>query len=103
MVVAEWFINLLGVYTGIGLLFAIAFLTVGISQVDPDSKGSGVGFRLIILPGVAALDRKSTRLNSSHQIISYAVFCLKKKKNKKRQMKVLSARMQWMVAGVILN
>src|SRR5258708_28274438 len=30
----------------------------------------------------AAVDRKSTRLNSSHQIISYAVFCLKKKKNK---------------------
>src|SRR5947208_13138273 len=29
-------------------------------------------------------DRKSTRLNSSHQIISYAVFCLKKKKNKKK-------------------
>src|SRR5438552_14570529 len=27
-------------------------------------------------------DRKSTRLNSSHQIISYAVFCLKKKKTK---------------------
>src|SRR5258708_14093631 len=31
------------------------------------------------LPGT---DRKSTRLNSSHQIISYAVFCLKKKKHK---------------------
>src|SRR5258708_27467950 len=30
--------------------------------------------------GVEVLDRKSTRLNSSHQIISYAVFCLKKKK-----------------------
>src|SRR5689334_23472721 len=30
---------------------------------------------------VAALDRKSTRLNSSHSSISYAVFCLKKKKN----------------------
>src|SRR5438552_19136207 len=29
-------------------------------------------------------DRKSTRLNSSHQIISYAVFCLKKKKKKVR-------------------
>src|SRR5215216_7754380 len=29
-------------------------------------------------------DRKSTRLNSSHQIISYAVFCLKKKINKKK-------------------
>src|SRR5258708_14631846 len=30
--------------------------------------------------GSPFLDRKSTRLNSSHQIISYAVFCLKKKK-----------------------
>src|SRR5438552_10610984 len=30
---------------------------------------------------VQRLDRKSTRLNSSHQIISYAVFCLKKKNN----------------------
>src|SRR5258708_31869075 len=30
------------------------------------------------------LDRKSTRLNSSHQIISYAVFCLKKKKKSKK-------------------
>src|SRR3712207_8447097 len=29
-------------------------------------------------------DRKSTRLNSSHANISYAVFCLKKKKNKKK-------------------
>src|SRR5258708_31758041 len=29
------------------------------------------------------IDRKSTRLNSSHQIISYAVFCLKKKKSLK--------------------
>src|SRR5947208_5825709 len=33
------------------------------------------------LPG--AKDRKSTRLNSSHQIISYAVFCLKKKKKRR--------------------
>src|SRR5256885_11573835 len=31
------------------------------------------------LPEVAARDRKSTRLNSSHLVISYAVFCLKKK------------------------
>src|SRR5438552_13672553 len=33
----------------------------------------------------ASGDRKSTRLNSSHQIISYAVFCLKKKKKKKKE------------------
>src|SRR5256885_11280344 len=32
----------------------------------------------------AKLDRKSTRLNSSHLVISYAVFCLKKKKNIKQ-------------------
>src|SRR5256885_5186272 len=31
-------------------------------------------------PSFAVLDRKSTRLNSSHLVISYAVFCLKKKK-----------------------
>src|SRR5690606_40517062 len=34
-----------------------------------------------VLLGCLALDRKSTRLNSSHVKISYAVFCLKKKKN----------------------
>src|SRR3712207_7307079 len=32
-------------------------------------------------PRLAGADRKSTRLNSSHANISYAVFCLKKKKN----------------------
>src|SRR2546427_3757447 len=35
------------------------------------------------LAGRARRDRKSTRLNSSHSQISYAVFCLKKKKKKK--------------------
>src|SRR5258708_21250108 len=40
--------------------------------------------RNLVVTGIAiqpsmVLDRKSTRLNSSHQIISYAVFCLKKK------------------------
>src|SRR2546430_11344460 len=32
------------------------------------------------VPGMGSIDRKSTRLNSSHSQISYAVFCLKKKK-----------------------
>src|SRR5437762_5377403 len=35
-------------------------------------------------------DRKSTRLNSSHRCISYAVFCLKKKKNKKHSTHTLN-------------
>src|SRR2546422_4677386 len=34
---------------------------------------------------VSQIDRKSTRVNSSHGYISYAVFCLKKKKKKKRK------------------
>src|SRR2546428_10214157 len=41
----------------------------------------------------AAIDRKSTRLNSSHDQISYAVFCLKKKKNLKQPM-LASARIK---------
>src|SRR5206468_12723776 len=36
-------------------------------------------------PAFHLVDRKSTRLNSSHDQISYAVFCLKKKKKKKKQ------------------
>src|SRR5437867_9770606 len=35
-------------------------------------------------PKMVEEDRKSTRLNSSHRTISYAVFCLKKKKKKKK-------------------
>src|SRR5438552_7599875 len=45
------------------------------------------GILFVLKTGIAwaDLDRKSTRLNSSHQIISYAVFCLKKKKKKKKR------------------
>src|SRR2546430_11410332 len=39
-------------------------------------------FTLPAFDGLSALDRKSTRLNSSHSQISYAVFCLKKKKKR---------------------
>src|SRR5438552_12173932 len=39
-------------------------------------------------PSAEARDRKSTRLNSSHQIISYAVFCLKKKKKKSTEITI---------------
>src|SRR3712207_8918870 len=40
--------------------------------------------------GCIAEDRKSTRLNSSHANISYAVFCLKKKKNKTQTKREIS-------------
>src|SRR5258708_27825220 len=49
-----------------------------------EQAGHGRGTaRKKLMPSSA--DRKSTRLNSSHQIISYAVFCLKKKKYKTNQ------------------
>src|SRR5437588_8609329 len=39
------------------------------------------------IPASRRRDRKSTRLNSSHTVISYAVFCLKKKKKKENDRK----------------
>src|SRR2546430_7552751 len=47
-------------------------------------RSRGRGWSLF-LRGLDRRDRKSTRLNSSHSQISYAVFCLKKKKTKDRQ------------------
>src|SRR5688572_30970742 len=46
---------------------------------DPDREGEAICQHL------AEEDRKSTRLNSSHSQISYAVFCLKKKKKKQKK------------------
>src|SRR5438874_9680283 len=46
------------------------------------------GYSLLVLPDTSqnsSQDRKSTRLNSSHVEISYAVFCLKKKNNDRLQ------------------
>src|SRR5947208_11192326 len=54
---------------------------------DHDTVGAGPGRIDMVVADPEGrndhIDRKSTRLNSSHQIISYAVFCLKKKKNKR--------------------
>src|SRR5690348_18014994 len=52
-----------------------------------EQTGQLVGhtFKLVVGFSGIALDRKSTRLNSSHPSISYAVFCLKKKKKKNQR------------------
>src|SRR5258708_20007664 len=57
-------------------LFDHAFQIQGSAMVVPRTLQAYAGFSKIF----GNPDRKSTRLNSSHQIISYAVFCLKKKK-----------------------
>src|SRR3712207_7947187 len=53
---------------------------VGFVALTPDPDIVVAGFK----SGLKRLDRKSTRLNSSHANISYAVFCLKKKKTPSR-------------------
>src|SRR5207245_7734354 len=52
---------------------------------DGDRLPTQLSQVLLELCDHAALDRKSTRLNSSHGSISYAVFCLKKKKKKQHE------------------
>src|SRR5438132_12655145 len=48
-------------------------------NVVADLKGSEHPEQVVVVSGHLDSDRKSTRLNSSHTVISYAVFCLKKK------------------------
>src|SRR5256885_11581282 len=50
----------------------------------PGVPARRAGHRLQLRVDRGGEDRKSTRLNSSHLVISYAVFCLKKKKKKKK-------------------
>src|SRR5258708_12310584 len=56
-------------------LFEATLRSIGCCACAPAAKRKAAAASASTL-----LDRKSTRLNSSHQIISYAVFCLKKKK-----------------------
>src|SRR2546430_4584934 len=78
----------LPIYGGHGLVntvtipegWSIAQITPAVARtlkVPADSVAAAVRDTALL----ARLDRKSTRLNSSHSQISYAVFCLKKKKN----------------------
>jgi hypothetical protein len=41
-------------YAGVGLAFAVVFVWFGVERLDSEAKGAGIGFRLLILPGVAA-------------------------------------------------
>src|SRR5260221_9480153 len=78
------------------MVFVAATLFMAFYANLPFIVGPGIGGSVIVATtlvlsegvkwqiGIAiALDRKSTRLNSSHTAISYAVFCLKKKKRRR--------------------
>src|SRR5256885_4277269 len=66
---------------GLGTVAATSVLGFAIAMllVRYDFVGRSLFSNLTLIPIVAPPDRKSTRLNSSHLVISYAVFCLKKK------------------------
>ena len=55
MPLAQTILFLAGVYAAAGVLFAVAFVTIAVGRIDPAAVGAGIGFRLLILPGVAAL------------------------------------------------
>src|SRR5437764_15385606 len=104
-----------GLLEGVGLLLALPLFVRGIGRIrqSPPSFAErvapaktsqrwvplllGLGILSYIIgqvlwtynENILQLDRKSTRLNSSHRCISYAVFCLKKKKNQKSNNRTL--------------
>jgi len=53
-IVAKAIVYALEVYVGLGLIFGLFFVWVGVQSLDSEAQGSGVGFRLLILPGVTA-------------------------------------------------
>src|SRR2546426_7793214 len=75
--------SLVAISTGIAIVIGIPLGVVLTRR--PAWRGPVLGLANVFqtIPSLALfgfLDRKSTRLNSSHLVISYAVFCLKKKK-----------------------
>jgi len=53
--VAEFFVYALEAYSLAGLLFAALFVFTGVQRIDSEARGTGVGFRILIAPGVVAL------------------------------------------------
>src|SRR5437879_10380456 len=90
LALAAFFAGLGGSYLGIGGgVFLVPFMTlvlavdikraIATSLIGVIATSSGAA-SVYVRDHLTNLDRKSTRLNSSHRCISYAVFCLKKKK-----------------------
>lgn len=52
---AQWIVAALGGYLAAGVLFAIAFVSLGLARVDPAASGMPLSARLLIIPGAAAL------------------------------------------------
>src|SRR5690554_7677406 len=66
-------------YTTLFPILGVGVLAAQVAAAHQLVDAVGTVVVLLLLPRGAQQDRKSTRLNSSHVRISYAVFCLKKK------------------------
>jgi hypothetical protein len=55
MVVLNAVLSLIALYAVVGIIFAVAFVMVGVKHVDDATESSTLGFRILILPGSAAL------------------------------------------------
>src|SRR5437588_8437967 len=64
------------------LPYTTLFRSLDLAVRTPDGTVAATG-RAVLDAGQSVEDRKSTRLNSSHTVISYAVFCLEKKNQPK--------------------
>lgn len=51
--VATWLVRSVSAYAVLGVVFAAAFVTMGVQRIDAHAHGSGWPFRLLILPGAA--------------------------------------------------
>ncbi len=51
---ASWLLALAGTYLALGIAFALPFAFFGAGKIDPAAKKGSWGFRLLIIPGVAA-------------------------------------------------
>ena len=91
-------------------VFPLKYCTI--SQCEPVTRWISLSFNSSPEGGTAALycsksaqfimaDRKSTRLNSSHTVISYAVFCLKKKKKTHQYPRRLNQTQQTSVTAAV--
>ena len=49
--VINWIVNLIGIYSLIGLLVAVPFAFLGVQKIDPAAREGTWGFRLLLLPG----------------------------------------------------
>ena len=52
-IMAKAFVFALATYVGLGLIFAVPFVWVGVQRLDREARETKLGFRLLILPGAA--------------------------------------------------